>query len=111
MHYGSGEFRYLNYDDFSIEGIKISANAPNMNAFSEGFIGSARREAFDWFILFNGAQIRNILVEYIEYYNEKRLHQGIAQKVPKGYIPQKQGNIITYPILSGLHHHYGRLSA
>jgi phosphoenolpyruvate-protein kinase (PTS system EI component) len=37
--------------------------------------------------------------------------KGIAQKVPKGYIPQKQGNIITYPILSGLHHHYERLSA
>ncbi len=27
--------------------IKISANAPNMNALSERFIGSVRREAFD----------------------------------------------------------------
>ena len=47
VHDGSGEFRYLNYDDFGIEGIKISANAPNMKAFSERFIGSVRREAFD----------------------------------------------------------------
>jgi len=73
-------------------------------------IGSARREAFDWFILFNETQIRNIMAEYVGYYNEKRPHQGIAQKVSKGYIPQKQGNIITYPILSGLHHHYERFS-
>ncbi|MBW8003588.1 MAG: transposase [Planctomycetes bacterium] len=76
-------FFYLmnsDYDDFSIaiEGIKISANAPNMNAFLRVFIGSVRREAFDWFILFNEAQIRNILAEYIGYYNEKRPHQGIA---------------------------------
>jgi len=37
------------YDDFSIaiEGIKISANAPNMNAFAERLIASARREAFN----------------------------------------------------------------
>jgi len=111
VHDGSGEFCNINYDDFGIEEIKISANAPNMNAFAERFIGSVRREAFDWFILFNEGQIRNILVEYVGYYNEKRPHQGIAQKVPKGYTPQKRGNIITYPILSGLHHHYERFAA
>ena len=111
IHDGSGEFCNINYDNFGIEGIKISANAPNMNAFADRFIGSVRKEAFDWFILFNEIQIRNILIEYIGYYNEKRPHQGIAQKVPGGYTPQKQGNIITYPILSGLHHHYERLSA
>ena len=27
-----------------------------------------------------------------------------------GYAPQKQGNIITYPILSGLHNHYKAFS-
>jgi len=111
IHDSSGEFCNINYDDFGIEGIKISVNAPNMNAFAERFIGSVRREAFDWFILFNEAQIRNILAEYIGYYNEKRPHQGIAQKVPKGYTPQKQGKVITHPILSGLHHHYERLAA
>ena len=111
IHDGSGEFHCIDYDDLNIDEVKISANAPNMNAFAERFIGSARREAFNWFILFNGAQIRNILAGYIGYYNEKRPHQGIAQKVPGGYTPQKQGKVITYPILSGLHHHYERLSA
>ena len=51
MHDGSGEFYYIDYDDLSIDEIKISANAPNVNAFAERFIGSARREVFDWFIL------------------------------------------------------------
>ena len=111
MHDGSSECHYLNYDDFGIEKIKISTNAPNMNAFAERLIGSVRREDFDWFILFNEAQIRNILAEYIGYYNEKRPHQGITQKVPGGYTPQKQRRVIGYPVLSGLHHHYERLSA
>ncbi len=29
---------------------------------------------------------------------------------PHGYTPQKQGKVIGYPVLSGLHHHYERLS-
>ncbi|MBA7582238.1 hypothetical protein ES708_24162 [subsurface metagenome] len=53
IHDGSGEFCNINYDNFGIEEIKISANAPNMKAFAERFIASASREAFDWFILFN----------------------------------------------------------
>ncbi len=60
-----------------------------MNAFAERFIGSVRKEAFYWFILFYEAQIEDILVEYIGDYNEKRPHQEIAQKVPKGYTPAK----------------------
>ena len=28
---------------------------------------------------------------------------------PDGYTSQKQGKVITYPILSGLHHHYVKL--
>ena len=70
VHDGSCEFRYLNYDDFGIEGIKISTNAPNMNAFLRVFIGSVRREVFDWFILFNETQIRNSLASgiAIKYY-------------------------------------------
>ena len=60
----------------------------------------------DWFILFNEAQIRNILSEYIGHYNEKRSHQGIAEELPGGYTPQKQGRVMGYSVLSRLHHHY-----
>ena len=33
LHDSPGEFHCIDYDDFDIDGIKISANAPNMNAF------------------------------------------------------------------------------
>ncbi len=62
------------------------------------------------FILFNGKQIRNILAEYIGYYNEKRPHQVIAGKLVGGYTLQKQGRVIGYPVLSRLHHHYEKFS-
>jgi len=50
--------------------------------------------------------IRNILSEYISYYNDLRPHQGIDQQIPKGYLAQEKGVIRSKPILGGLHHHY-----
>ena len=82
-----------------------------MNAIAERFIGSIRREALDYFIIFNKDQVKNILTEYIHYYNSRRPHQGIDQHIPKEYLPQKRGKILKMPILSGLHHHYFREAA
>ncbi len=62
-----------------------------MNAFAERFIGSARREAFNWFILFNETQIRNILAEYIGYYNEKRPHRNTHKKYQKDISRKNKG--------------------
>ncbi len=101
-------FDQLDYKQFCITNVKISAYAPNMNAFAERFVRSIRNEAFDWFVLFNESQIRNIFKEYIDYYNRQRPHQGIEQQVPDGYEAQKEGKIVPKPILSGLCHHYER---
>ena len=101
----------LDYLSYSIKGIATSIMAPNMNSIAERFVKSARVEALDYFLLLNRKQIKGILKEYISYYNNKRPHQGIDQKVPKNYKPQKEGNIFKLPILSGLHHHYFREAA
>ncbi len=79
-----------------------------MNVFAERFVRSIRNEAFDWFVLFNEWQIRTIFKEYIDYYNKERSHQGIDQQVPEGYEPQKEGDIVSKPILSGICHSYER---
>jgi len=111
IHDGSDEFKYINYKDFNITNIKISPNAPNMNAYCERFVKSARNEAFDWFIIFNERQLRKILKKYITYFNQNRPHQGISQEVPEGYVPQKKGKVLSHPMLWGLQHHYYRLAA
>ena len=79
IHDGTGEFR-LNYIDYGIHGIKTSVKAPNMllsapmgvNAIAERFIGSVRREILDHFIIFSMSQLRNVIKEYVEYYNKTR---------------------------------------
>ena len=101
----------LSYLAYGIEGIKTSVKAPNMNALAERFIGSVRREALDYFLFISEKQIVNILQEYIEYYNSKRPHQGIDQRIPMGYEPKIHGRVQKFPILGGLCNHYIRNAA
>jgi transposase InsO family protein len=82
-----------------------------MNALAERFVGSVRREALDYYLLISEKQIVNILHEYIDYYNSKRPHQGIEQRVPLGYKPQFNGRVRKLPILGGLCNHYVRSAA
>jgi putative transposase len=85
--------------------------APNMNALAERFIGSARREALDHYLLMSEKQISRILQEYVDYYNLKRPHQGIDQQVPMGYEPMIHGDVVKFPVLGGLCNHYIRRAA
>ena len=66
IHDNAAQFN-LTYLAYGIKETKTSVKAPNMNAVAERFIGSARREALDYFLLFNENQIVNILKEYIDY--------------------------------------------
>ena len=107
IHDNASQF-YLDFLSYGIKGVRTSIQAPNMNSIAERFVGSVRREALDHFLIINRNQVKNILAEYITYYNTKRPHQGIGQDTPKKYIPLKRGEILKVPILSGLHHHYYR---
>jgi putative transposase len=101
----------LNFLDYGIEGIRTSVQAPNMNSIAERFVGSVRREAFDYYLLINEKQVKKILREYIEYYNSKRPHQGIDQSIPMGYRPLIHGRVTKIPILGGLCYHNMRSAA
>ena len=110
IHDNAAQFN-LNYLAYGIKEIKTSVKAPNMNAIAERFIGSARREALDYFLIFNENQIMNILKEYTDYYNSKRPHQGLGQQVPSGYQPQRHGQVSKIPVLGGVCYHYERIAA
>ena len=82
-----------------------------MNSIAERWIGSVRREILDHFIIFSKNQLRNILKEYVEYYNKTRPHQGIYQQIPQGYKIRKDGKIKSRPILFGLNQEFYREAA
>jgi transposase InsO family protein len=110
IHDNTRQFN-LHYLSYGIKELRISIRSPNMNPVAERFVKSLRHEALDNFIIISYSQIKNILDQYIHYYNTQRPHQGISQQVPKKYTPQQNGRIIKMPILSGLHHHYYRRAA
>ncbi len=110
IHDNALQFTSINYSAYGIEGVRTSVAAPNMNAYVERAISTIRREALDHFLLISERQIRNVVSEYVDYYNRYRPHQGIAG-IPADSKAAGDGKIVKLPILSGLHHHYYRNSA
>jgi hypothetical protein len=52
------------------------AKSPNLNAFAERWVCSARQERLSKLILFGEASLRRALTEYIEHHHFERNHQG-----------------------------------
>jgi len=104
------QFTSIDFSWYDIAGVNISFAAPNMNAYVERLNGTIRREALDHFLIISKKQVRNIISEYVAYYNNQRMHQGI-NKIPDAEIKESSGSIKKMQILSGLHHHYYHSSA
>jgi len=93
-----------------IKAIKTPLEAPRANAYAERFVRSLREEILDHILIINEAHLRNVLNEYLAYYNERRPHQGLEQQSP---IPrsscQPEGSIICRKVLGGIINDYQRL--
>jgi len=97
-----------------IRGIPTPFKAPNAAAHIERFMGTLRREVLDRILVWNEGQLRAVLGEYIHWYNEGRVHQGIhgiPDPDPELEAPKPtNGKLVARPVLNGLHHDY-RLAA
>jgi len=87
----------------------ILPRSPWQNGYTERLIGSIRRECLDHVIVFGEAHLRRILKTYASYYNQVRTHLSLDKDAPHHRRMQPVGNIISLPILSGLHRHYFRV--
>jgi len=79
------------------------------------FLGSLRRECLDHFIVLSERYTYRIVKQYVHYYNYARHHQGIAQQIPCRPIcfdkPVIDSQVVSIPVLGGLHHDYQRRAA
>jgi hypothetical protein len=71
-----------------------------------------RRECLDHLLIVGERHLQHVVREYVQYSNQARPHQGIAQKIPGRFVSEavglQQRRIIAIPILNGLHHDYRR---
>ncbi|MBI9104741.1 MAG: transposase [Spirochaetales bacterium] len=103
VHDNSGELKWLDYDSLGITGVSITPYSPNMNAYAERFVRSAKNECFDNFIVLNRMQTRNLMRSYINYYNSERPHQGIQNSIPDSTAKPVNGKIKERKVLYGLY--------
>jgi putative transposase len=96
-----------------IEVLHTPVRAPRANAYCERFMGSLRRECLDHILILSEKQLRRLVKEYVDYFNEDRLHQGLHQRIPSAPAswPVGEGEIVARPVLGGLHHAYTRKAA
>lgn len=66
--------------------VRTPVRAPNAHAYAERWVRTVREECLDKLIILNEGHLRHVMQDYVEYYNNARLHQGIGQQVP---IPQQ----------------------
>ncbi len=92
--------------------VRTAYQSPWQNAYIERFIGTLRRELLHHVIVLNQAHLERLLREFIDdYYHPARPHQGLAGETPLPQAPPGEGDLVSVPVLGGLHHRYLRLAA
>jgi putative transposase len=93
-----------------IELLHTPFQAPRANSMCERFIGTVRRECLDHFLIFTEGQAQRVILEYVAFFNHRRPHQGIDQRLPEPLTitprSELERQVIGFPVLQGLHHDY-----
>jgi len=92
--------------------VRTAYQSPWQNPYVERFIGTLRRELLDHVIVLNQAHLERLLREFIQdYYHIARPHQGLSGEMPRPQAPPGKGELISIPVVGGLHHRYYRAAA
>jgi transposase InsO family protein len=70
---------------FRTEGIRViktPVRSHRANAIAERFVGTARRECLDRFLIFGRRHLEQVIAQYLAHYNEHRPHRALGQQAP-----------------------------
>jgi putative transposase len=99
------------FESSQIHIIPTPIQAPNANAYMERWVRTVREECLDHILIINETHLRRVLIEFLDYYNARRPHQGLHQQSP---IPRLAsavtGQISRCKILGGIINDYSRTS-
>jgi putative transposase len=98
--------------DSGVTPLTLPAWSPNLNAFAERFVESAKSECLDRMVLLGEGHLRAAVREFVRHYHEERPHQGLGNE----FITPKTTVIGTGPMkcserLGGLLKFYYREAA
>ena len=87
--------------------------SPWQNAYAERVIGSIRRDCLHHVIVLNKHHLQRLLSSYLQYYHQSRTHLSLGKDCPepRPVQPPRQGKIIAFPQVGGLHHRNERRAA
>ena len=65
--------------------VRLPARSPNLNAFSERFVRSAKSECLGRVIPLGERHLRHLVSEYVVHYHRERNHQGTGQPTHRAH--------------------------
>ena len=98
--------------------LQTPTQCPQANALCERLIGTLRRECFDFLIPLTANHLRWLLHTWVRHYNTSRPHMALGPGIPqppssfpaprqpsRHWLPEHV-DVVSQPILGGLHHEY-----
>jgi putative transposase len=95
-----------------VQPVVLPAWSPNLNAFAERFVASAKSECLDRIVPLGEGHLRAAVRAFVQHYHEERPHQGLGNEL----ITPKTTSVGTGPVtcrarLGGLLKFYDREAA
>jgi transposase InsO family protein len=96
-----------------IEVIRLPPRSPNLNAYAERWVGSARTECLSKLIPIGQGMLRRALCSFEEHYHKERNHQGLGNVliIPRPACERSDGPVVRRPRLGGLLNFYERAAS
>jgi transposase InsO family protein len=76
----TGAFRQL-LRDSGVTPVVLPARSPNLNAFAERFVETAKSECLEPMVLLGEPHLRAAVRAFIEHYHKERPHQGLDNEL------------------------------